>query len=90
MSGHVASYKTLPEAEAAWPRLLNRFPLLKDQPKRFVEIDLGGQRGKVVRLLVGDFVDRDHASQFCHKLRGTGAFCAPHDLPANNPGSSAS
>lgn len=83
MSGHVASYKTLAEAEAAWPRLLERFPVLKDQSKRFIEIDLGTQRGKVVRLLVGGFVDRDHASQFCHKLRSSGAYCAPHDLPAD-------
>lgn len=84
MAGHVASYKTRAEAEAAWPRLLERFPVLKDQPKRFVEIDLNQQRGKVVRLLVGSFVDRDHASQFCHKLRGSGAYCAPHELPPHN------
>lgn len=83
MAGHVASYKTLAEAEAAWPRLLERFPVLKDQPKRFVEIDLGQQRGKVVRLLVGGFVDRDHVSQFCHKLRSSGAYCAPHELPVD-------
>ncbi len=83
MAGHVASYKSLAEAEAAWPRLLERFPVLKDRPKRFVEIDLGQQRGKVVRLLVGSFVDRDHASQFCHTLRSSGAYCAPHALPAD-------
>lgn len=82
MAGHVASYKTLAEAEAAWPRLLERFPVLKDQPKRFLEIDLGQQRGKVVRLLVGGFVDRDHASLFCHKLRSSGLYCAPHQISA--------
>lgn len=85
IAGHVASYKTLAEAEAAWPRLLERFPVLKDQPKRFVEIDLGQHRGKVVRLLVGGFIDRDHASQFCHKLRGNGVYCAPHQLPLDKP-----
>lgn len=84
MAGHIASYKNMAEAEAAWPRLLERFPVMKDQSKRFVEIDLGQQRGKVVRLLVGGFVDRHHASQFCHKLRSSGMFCAPHVIPADN------
>ena len=57
-AGHVASYKTLTEAEAAWPRLAERFPQLRTADRRYVEIDLGGQRGKVVRLLVGGFADR--------------------------------
>jgi hypothetical protein len=83
VAGHVASYKSVAEAEAAWPRLLERFPVLKDQSKRFVEFDLGPHRGKVVRLLVGGFSDHDHASQFCHKLRSSGVFCAPHEIPVD-------
>jgi hypothetical protein len=81
-AGFVASYKTLAEAEAAWPRLSERYPMLKTVDRRYVEIDLGGQRGKVVRLLVGGFADRAAALSYCHELRSANLFCAPHDLPA--------
>lgn len=84
-AGHVASYKTLAEAEAAWPRLSERFPVLKDAPKRYVEVDLGGDRGKVVRLLLGAFPDRAATMTYCRSLRGAGAYCAPHDLPVPEP-----
>ncbi len=81
-AGHVASYKTLLEAEAAWPKLSERFPVMRDAPKRYVEVDLGGDRGKVVRLLLGGFPDRDATLSYCRSLRAAGAYCAPHDLPA--------
>ena len=81
-AGHVASYKTLAEAEAAWPRLAERFPQLKTADRRYVEIDLGGQRGKVVRLLVGGFPDRSAALDYCRELRSSAIYCAPHELPA--------
>jgi hypothetical protein len=82
-AGHVASYKTLAEAEAAWPRFAERFPMLKSVDRRYVEIDLGGQRGKVVRLLVGGFADRAAALAYCHELRTASLYCAPHDLPTS-------
>jgi hypothetical protein len=82
-AGHVASYKTLVEAEAAWPRLAERFPQLKTADRRYVEIDLGGQRGKVVRLLVGGFADRAAALDYCRGLRSSLIYCAPHELPAS-------
>lgn len=82
-AGHVASYRTLAEAEAAWPRLAERFPQLKTADRRYVEIDLGGQRGKVVRLLVGGFADRAAALDYCRGLRSSLIYCAPHELPAS-------
>lgn len=82
LAGHVASYKTLLEAEAAWPRLSERFPVMRDVAKRYVEVDLGGDRGKVVRLLLGAFPDRAATMAYCRGLRSAGAYCAPHDLPA--------
>ncbi len=82
-AGHVASYKTLAEAEAAWPRLADKFPQLRTADRRYVEIDLGGQRGKVVRLLVGGFADRAAALDYCRSLRAASLYCAPHDLPAS-------
>lgn len=81
-AGHVASYKTLQEAELAWPRLAERFPVMRDAPKRYVEVDLGGDRGKVVRLLLGAFPDRAATMAYCRGLRSAGVYCAPHDLPA--------
>jgi hypothetical protein len=80
-SAHVASYKTLADAQAAWPRLVQQFPALKDQPRHYAEIDLGGQRGKVVRLLLGEFAASAEATEYCHRLRAAGLYCAPHDLP---------
>lgn len=82
-AGHVASYKTLTEAEAAWPRLAERVPQLRTVDRRYVEIDLGGQRGKVVRLLVGGFADRASALDYCRGLRSGAIYCAPHELPAS-------
>jgi len=82
-AGHVASYKTLAEAESAWPRLAERFPQLKTADRRYVEIDLGGQRGKVVRLLVGGFADRAAALDYCRGLRSSAIYCAPHELPGS-------
>jgi hypothetical protein len=84
-AGHVASYKTLAEAEAAWPRLVERFPAVREAAHRYVEVDLGGQRGKVVRLLLGGFADQAGALAYCRGLRGAGLYCAPHELPQNQP-----
>lgn len=84
LAGHLASYRTLTEAEAAWPRLLERVPDLRQEPKRLIEVDLGPQRGKVVRLLVGGFASPEQTSQFCHKVKQAGVYCAPHDLPPEN------
>lgn len=89
-SGHVASYRAQAEAKAAWPSLVQRFPILKDEPKRYLEIDLGGGRGKVVRLLVGNFVEYQDVMTYCHRLRSAGIFCAPHDLPPAESEKSAS
>ena len=80
-AGHVASYKTLAEAEAAWPRLAERYPAIREASRRYVEVDLGGERGKVVRLLLGGFADQPGALAYCRGLRGAGLYCAPHDLP---------
>lgn len=79
---HVASYKTMAAAEAAWPRLAARFPVLQGAERQYVEVDLGGQRGKVVRLLVGGFSERNQAIEACQPLKAAGLYCAPHDRPA--------
>jgi hypothetical protein len=84
-AGHVASYKTLSDAERGWPGLAKRFPALQGLTPRFVEVDLGGERGKVVRALLGGFVDRDAARAYCLDLRKQGLFCSPHALPQTLP-----
>ncbi len=81
-AGHVASYKTQSDAERGWPGLAKRFPALQGLTPRFVEVDLGGERGKVVRALLGGFADRDAARAYCFDLRRAGLFCSPHALPA--------
>lgn len=89
-AGHIASYRGMAEAEAAWPRLFQRHAPLGTLKRRFIEVDLGGQRGKVVRLLVGGFPDREAALVFCRSLRDAKFYCAPHDLPISMPVQSAS
>jgi len=80
-AAHVASYRNMADAEADWPRLSARFPVIRDAAHQYVEVDLGGQRGKVVRLLLGGFAERNQAVDYCHGLRATGLYCAPHDRP---------
>ncbi len=80
-AGHVASYRSLADAEKSWPGLVKGKPIAGSLTPRFVEIDLGGQRGKVVRALLGGFPEQDGAREFCRELRKEGLFCAPHPLP---------
>lgn len=80
-AGHVASYRSLADAEKFWPGLVKGKPIAGGLTPRFVEIDLGGQRGKVVRALLGSFPEQDGAREFCRELRKEGLFCAPHPLP---------
>ncbi len=84
-AGHVASFAGMAEAERGWPALTRRFAALQGLTPRYVEVDLGGSRGKVVRVLLGGFVDRDAARAYCFDLRREGLFCAPHPLPAPVP-----
>ncbi|MFC3678252.1 SPOR domain-containing protein [Ferrovibrio xuzhouensis] len=79
---HVASYKTMAAAQADWPKLAARFPVIQSAERQYVEVDLGGQRGKVVRLLLGGFAERNQAIAYCQQLKSAGLYCAPHDRPA--------
>ncbi len=80
-AGHVASYRNQAEAEKAWPALVKDKPIAGGLPPRFVEVDLGGQRGKTARVLLGGFPERDGAREFCREIRREGLFCAPQPLP---------
>lgn len=80
-AGHVATYKTMAEAEKNWPGLVKRFPALDGKTPRFVGIDLGQGRGEIVRALIGGFPERDGAREFCREMRQKGVFCSPHPLP---------
>lgn len=89
-ASHVASYRTLAEAETAWASFIQRYPIVKDETRRYVEVDLGGQRGKVVRLLIGNFNEQGQAQSYCRRLRDAGLYCAVHDLPQAAPAKTAS
>lgn len=79
-AAHIASYKTRAEAEAAWPRLLRQVPAITDVPRRYIDTTPAGQAGPVVRLLVGEFVERNDAVAFCRQLQASNLYCAPHAL----------
>lgn len=80
-AGHVASYRTRADAEKAWPILVKDKPIAGGLPPRFVEVDLGGQRGKTLRVLLGAFPDREATREFCREIRKEGLYCAPQPLP---------
>ncbi|WP_428247416.1 SPOR domain-containing protein [Ferrovibrio sp.] len=84
-AGHVASFKNQGEAERGWVALSKRFSILQGLTPRYVEVDLGGSRGKTVRVLLGGFIDRDGARAYCYDMRREGLFCAPHSLPNSGP-----
>ena len=84
-AGHIASFKAMAEAERGWAALARRHSVLQGLTPRYVEVDLGGSRGKVVRVLLGGFVDRDGARAYCFDMRREGLFCAPHPLPEPLP-----
>ena len=75
------------EAEADWPKLSARFPVIRNAERQYVKVDLGERRGKVVRLLLGKFVERGQAVAYCQQLKAAGLYCAPHDRPLPAPGS---
>lgn len=81
-AGHIASFANQAAAQTGLERLRKTHPTLTDLAVKIIEVDLGGQRGKVLRLLVGGFPDRAGAREFCRKLRAEKLYCAPHDLPS--------
>ena len=69
-------------AMASWESLAARFPVIRGAEHQYVEVDLGGRRGKVVRLLLGGFAERNQVVAYCQPLKAAGLYCAPHDRPA--------
>jgi hypothetical protein len=82
-AAHIASYRNASDAERNWQTLVKSHGRLREIKTQFVEIDLGGQRGKVTRVLVGEFSERKLARDFCSEMRREGLFCAPHDFRQN-------
>jgi len=72
-AGHVASYKTLAEAEAAWPRLAERYPAIREASRRYVEVDLGGGKCCLRRLDFGLGLEQRRLCCFEFDLGGAAA-----------------
>lgn len=85
-AAHIASYKTMAEAEAAWPRLLRQVPAIMDVPRRYMDTMPPGQTVPVVRLLIGEFVERNDAVIFCRQLQASNLYCAPHAVGQGTSG----
>lgn len=81
-AAHIASYKNQTDAEKNWSSLVRQHRQLADLPTRFIDLDLGGQRGRVTRVAVGEFADRQSARSFCAERRREGLYCAPLALSA--------
>jgi len=78
MGGHLVSYKSMEAAEAGWQALVRRQPALQQLRPYFVPVMVRGEPW--VRLLAGDFPDRDEVNRFCNWARAQQLYCAPMAL----------
>jgi len=78
MGGHLESHKSMEGAEAAWQSLVRKQPALQQLRPYFVPVLVRGEPW--VRLLAGDFPDRNEVNQFCNWARAQKLYCAPMPL----------
>jgi hypothetical protein len=78
MGGHLESHKSMEGAEAAWQSLVRKQPALQQLRPYFVPVMVRGEPW--VRLLAGDFPDRNEVNQFCNWARAQKMYCAPMPL----------
>lgn len=78
MGGHLASHKSMEAAEAGWQALVRRQPALQQLRPYFVPVLVRGEPW--VRVLAGDFPDRDEVNRFCNWARAQQLYCAPMPL----------
>jgi hypothetical protein len=78
MGGHLVSYKSMEAAEAGWQALVRRQPALQQLRPYFVPVLVRGEPW--VRLVAGDFPDRDEVNRFCNWARAQQLYCAPMPL----------
>ncbi len=74
---HLASYRSVKQAEAGWSQLKRAHSeLLGDLKHTVKSIDLGS-KGRYYRLLAGPFPDNSAAEDVCRKLKSRRQFCDP-------------
>jgi hypothetical protein len=75
---HLASFRTKEAAEKAWQEALgqNKSILANYRPV-IRKIDLGGDKGKFFRLMVGGFPNLAEAESTCIRLKANNQFCRP-------------
>jgi hypothetical protein len=78
MGGHLVSFKSMEAAEAGWQALVRRQPALQQLRPYFVPVMVRGEPW--VRLVAGDFPDRDEVNRFCNWARAQQLYCAPMPL----------
>jgi|GEM_PF-3491992 len=78
MGGHLESHKSMEGAEAAWQALVRKQPALQQLRPYFVPVLVRGEPW--VRVLAGDFPDRNEVNQFCNWARAQRLYCAPMPL----------
>jgi hypothetical protein len=78
MGGHLVSYKSMEAAEAGWQALVRRQPALQQLRPYFVPVMVRGEPW--VRLVAGDFPDRNEVNRFCNWARAQQLYCAPMPL----------
>lgn len=78
----LTAYKSTKRAEAGWEALKRKHgKLLQGCRPVILEADLGGDKGKVVRLGCDGFASAKEATAFCKKMAAAGEWCQPraHD-----------
>jgi len=72
----IAAYVDADRAERAWTQLVGAHgDLLSGLPHRVLEIDLGGQTGRVYRLQAGPLPDAGEAEAICSLLKSRNTDC---------------
>lgn len=78
----LTAYKSIKRAETGWEALKRKHgKLLQGCKPAIMEADLGGDKGKVVRLGCDGFASAKEAGAFCKKMTVAGEWCQarPHD-----------
>lgn len=78
--GHLESYHSAEAAQAGWQALVKKQPALQTLKPYFVPVTVKGQPW--VRVVAGDFPNRDEVNRFCNWARAQKMYCQPMSLSA--------
>lgn len=76
--GHLASYTREPEAMRGWNNIVRQHSSIGTLKRRLVPADTS--KGRMLRLVAGDFASQDEAQRFCTWAKQQSLYCAVMQL----------